>query len=971
MTKDKTSFAAGQRILVRDAEWLILKTEVNDNGQFTLSCIGTDDLTRGQERIFITQLDNIEVIDPAETKLVADTSRGYEFSKLFLEANLRQMPLTSKEPDLENAGVFDSMKFQEDTVHIALGQLRTRLLLADAVGLGKTIQVGMILSELIRRGKANRILVLAKKSMLLQFQSELWNRFNIPLVRLDSEGIAKLRLKVPANKNPFEIYHRVIISIDTLKNVGKYEHYLKSARWDVVIIDEAHNVAGASVPERHLSYRLARVLSQSCDNIILTTATPHNGKRETFGRLISLLDPSIIPDPTFKEYNVEDIKGFFLMRFKEDVREEAGSLLSNRKVIPLSETTRDSSLEEENVYSLFAKMRSEFKKEFSGQSLLQYGMYKIFLSSPEACKETVDKRLKELSKTETKSSEIEILNEIKKELAKLKIESSSRYRLLVDELKKIGWTGKKESPRVLVFTEYRKTQDHLAEALAKEFKLDYSSEYDKQTAQSIATISGSTPDIHLTKTVEAFSSGASPIRILIATDVASEGVNLHHECNLIIHYDLPWSIITLIQRNGRIDRLGQTKEPVIRYLFVNTKNGILQGDKHIFDRLISKVEEINRLRRSGESILKLYDEKEEERFIAEEGILKGNENIFETKSDQANEGDYLEEMLKLALQASKEEAANTKLPEPSSLITKKVRFYSNQDFLKKAYSFLQEVNTDYPPIETHGKLYEFSLPPELRRRLGMENSVIQGYTSIPEEAFPEGNVFRLTEDKKQVMLAMEGARKTSGYWSKTLYTNETHPVLEWLVERVIMHLDRGVAPVVYSSQFAKGELCYCFIGQVNSKGGTPIVVNPHSVLFHKNGTHELLSLEEAITKTNFLNQANSGKTLNIKAAEPLKASAVKISMDFMKTQKLDWEKSIVKDLRSEDRRLKNWKQKRTEWLDAKIKTLSDKSNEFKKYKNERTRIEEYYENRKKNWENLYFKAEDEPTTKLVLLIVGE
>ena len=83
--------------------------------------------------------------------------------------------------------------------------------------------------------------------------------------------------------------------MDTLKDVGRYRHFLENTRWDVVVIDEAHNVAGATNPERNYSYRLARLLSRRADSILLTTATPHNGKRETFGRLISLLDPSAIP----------------------------------------------------------------------------------------------------------------------------------------------------------------------------------------------------------------------------------------------------------------------------------------------------------------------------------------------------------------------------------------------------------------------------------------------------------------------------------------------------------------------------------------------------------------------------------------------------------------------------------------------------------------------------------------------------
>ncbi|MFH1138031.1 MAG: DEAD/DEAH box helicase [Pseudomonadota bacterium] len=365
MNSKTAPLTPGLRVMCRDAEWLVTRVEPADRSHrhFAVRCVGVDDLVRGHETVFLTQLDDIQPVDPSDTRLAPDHSSGYNMAKLFLEARLRQMPATGIEPDSAGLGVFKPLAFQEQAVRHALRQLRPRLLLADAVGLGKTIQVGMILTELMRRGRANRILVMAKKSMLAQFQSELWNRFSIPLVRLDSQGISRLRLHIPSNKNPFEVYHRVIISIDTLKNVARYEHFLQDTRWDVVIIDEAHNVAGASVPERHLSYRLARLLSRRADSVLLTTATPHNGKRETFGRLISLLDPSAIPDPSFKEYDADDIKQFFLMRFKEDIRAEAGDMLADRQVAPPSSTTVDAAPEEEAVYRVLAEMRAAMTAE--------------------------------------------------------------------------------------------------------------------------------------------------------------------------------------------------------------------------------------------------------------------------------------------------------------------------------------------------------------------------------------------------------------------------------------------------------------------------------------------------------------------------------------------------------------------------------------------------------------------------------
>ena len=1005
MYKYNTPPTPGMRIMCRDAEWLVNRVESFEYAnEHALHCVGVDDLVRGHQSIFLTQLDTIEPVDPRKTQLVIDDSNGYKLSKLFVEAQLRQIPSTGIEPDLKGMGVFNPMNFQEEAVKRALLQLRPRLLLADAVGLGKTIEVGMILSELMRRGRADRILVLAKKSMLTQFQAELWNRFNIPLVRLDSEGIKKLRLRIPANKNPFEVFHRVIISIDTLKNVGRYEHFLNDTRWDVVIIDEAHNVAGANVPQRHLSYRLARLLARHTDSMLLTTATPHNGKKETFGRLISLLDPSAIPDPDLKEYDAEDIKNFFMMRFKEDIREEAADLLSKREIIPREHTTENATEDEENVYQALAELReacindrenltsSDNKRKIT--ALLQYGLYKLFLSSPEACLKTITNRIEKLNDSDFESGEMTHLKKISGYIKKLTIQKSSRYKILKKQLEEIGWNGKPESPRVLVFTEYRETQDALANALAKDFKLKYSEKFDAQPQQCICSIHGSTPDTHLMKTVEAFATGSSPIRIMIATDVASEGINLHHECHHIIHYDLPWSIITLIQRNGRIDRLGQKKNPVMRYLMVNTNQGLLSGDKDIFERLIYKAEEINNLRKTGESVLQLYDPEKEEEYIANKGILAGNTNIFEKPAPSSistdnEEANLIELMLKQANQEGHNDFTSFLLDENDGGVEptnnlgaelddkSRLYQYSDKDFLIEGYHYLQKQNSDYLPLEKTGKLVILTAPKDLKRRLGASEKrtehaagVIFGATAIPEESWPKNDQFRLTDDPDQVDLAIKAARNLSGYWSNEMLCNQQHPILKWLTERLLMGVKRDEAPIIISKHLQPGELCFCFIGQVSSKAGTPLIVDGHAFSYFKGGKFEYRSLKDALENTKFDQLINTGQVPNIKAAQPLIHAAVSESLSHMLTLKTKREKRLRKPLMVESRRLKKWSQKRDALLKKRIDQYGTNHVKSKRLQKEIEEMNEYIRDREKNWYNTHFEAASNPSTRLIIVIQG-
>ncbi len=983
--------APGMRVLCRDAEWLVTKVEFSDPGHehHAIHCIGSDDLVRGHESVFLTQLDTIEPIDPRNSTLVQDSSSGFRLSKLFLEAQLRQMPATGVEPDLENMGVFEPMPFQIQTVDWALKQLRPRLLLADAVGLGKTIQVGMILSELMRRGRANRILVLAKKSMLTQFQSELWNRFGIPLVRLDSAGIARLRLRIPANKNPFEVYHRVIISIDTLKNVGSYRHFLENTRWDCVVIDEAHNVAGASVPERHLSNRLARLLSRRADSMLLTTATPHNGRQETFGRLISLLDPSAIPDPDLKEYSAEDIKGFFFMRFKEDVKADVGANLPERMLVPLTETTASATGQEEAVYAELAELRKAVKEKtdpgLKSQALLQYGIYKQFLSSPESCLTTVSKRKAGVLERDPGSPEIAYLERIEGALTGLSITDTSRYQLLVQQLREIGWDGGTKCPRVLVFTEYRPTQDALAAALSKDFGLKYDSKFEAQPNQPLATINGSYPDIHLMKTVEAFGTGSSPIRMLLTTDVASEGINLHHECHNIIHYDLPWSIITLIQRNGRIDRFGQTENPVLRYLLVKTEQGLLEGDEAIFNRLITKVEEINKLRCQGETVLKLYDSEAEERYIAESGVLPGNVEVLETPAASASqETSELESMLSAATPGADDDYLKFLLGEANEApedgtgldvddSASRLRLYKDRGFLLHGYRFLREQQDSYVEIGENAKLMMLTAPKDLRRRLGAPNErgdVVFGATAIPMEAWPEDNLFRLTDDVDRVSLAIKAARNTSGYWAKELYCSDQHPILQWVTERLLMLMRRGESPYVTSRALEPGELCFCFIGQVSSRAGSPLVVDAHAISFRKGGGFEHRSLNEALEAADFQNLINEGKEGEVEAAQALIPSAVEASLIHLRKLRDRQEKKLIPFLRREERRLRNWKNRRDEILEERIAKLGDNNPRAKRYRKDIQESDGYLKDRSENWRNTYFTASTEPSTRLVLVIEG-
>ena len=389
--------APGSVVLVRDAEWLVTKVEQATDGYF-VDVIGLSELVRDTQATFSTAIDDVIEIDPAKVRTVADSSPGFRRSRLWLEATLRKTPVAVTDPDLTVAlgGLSDPLDYQAMAVRKALDpdKLRPRILLADAVGLGKTIEIGMILSELVRRGRGERILVVTPKHVLEQMQMELWTRFALPFVRLDSTGIQRIRQILPANRNPFTYYKRVIISMDTLKS-DRYVAHLRKQWWDAVVIDESHNVTNTAA----LAGRLARLLAERTDSLILASATPHNGKAESFAELVRMLDPSAVSPSGELDY--DQVKKLVIRRHRHhpEVAAEVGSDWAERQpphnvMIPASPQEDAIAGELEDVWL----WPQSGKSPYSGANvaLFPWTLAKAFLSSPVALAETITERLRRL-----------------------------------------------------------------------------------------------------------------------------------------------------------------------------------------------------------------------------------------------------------------------------------------------------------------------------------------------------------------------------------------------------------------------------------------------------------------------------------------------------------------------------------------------------------------------------------------------
>jgi superfamily II DNA or RNA helicase len=472
----------------------------------------------------------------------------------------------------------------------AVGQDRIRYLLADEVGLGKTIEAGLVLRELKLRGRAKRILVVAPKGLVRQWQAEMRQHFGEPLHFVDPSSLAALRQwrGDSAEDNAWRMHDQVICALDSVKplesrrgwsldqiqtyNRERFED-LVSAAWDLVIIDEAHRMGGST--EQVARYKLGAALAEATPYLLLLSATPHQGKTDQFMRLMQLLDRDAFPDES--SVSRERVQPFVIRTEKRAAINAEGQPLFRPRLTRLHAVAWQArhAAQQQLYEAVTDYVRHGYNQALAAKQrhvgFLMILMQRLVTSSTAAIRATLEKRQAVLDTPQTQARLFDTFSpdewadldgEAQVDLALqangLELEKSEVETLLAlaRSTEAAGTDAKAESLleliyklqqdegdpalKVLVFTEFVPTQAMLADYL-------------ESRGFTVATLNGGMDMEARTRTLQTFAGDA---RVLISTDAGGEGLNLQF-CHVIVNFDMPWNPMRIEQRIGRVDRIGQ------------------------------------------------------------------------------------------------------------------------------------------------------------------------------------------------------------------------------------------------------------------------------------------------------------------------------------------------------------------------------------------------------------------------------
>jgi len=821
----------GAVVQIRSTPWKVLGIKSRDNGYKIISCKGIAGLTKGKEASFVLQLEpSLKVLDPAEIELIADHSSGIIDTKLYLAASFRATPTTSRKPLTLGRAAIDDLSFQHVPVEHALKQDRVRLLIADDVGLGKTLEAGLIASELALRGRGDRILVVTTRSMLVQFQKEFWTRFSIPLARLDSAAIRRMRNKIPAHYNVFDQFERSIVSIDTLKRDAQIRAAIEDSYWDLIIIDEAHNSADRSKNSGKTAQRakLAQLLARKADSLLLLTATPHDGSQESFASLIRMLDPTRVPDVT--QLKREDIEDLVIRRFRTspEVIEAIKDKTLARRVL---RQDFDLSPEEEAVYNSIAELNLDLDDEQKSNKaidLFRTTLAKSIFSSPEACRQSLEGRINRVKAGTARGTDSDVakLESLLEQVKLVDTPSFLKYQKLLELLAELKWNGKKARDRFVIFSERIATVSWLSDRLKQDLGL---------TDEQIGRVDGGSVDADnkTQKVLENFGQEKSALRILICSDMASEGLNLHFQCHRLIHFDLPWSLLRFQQRNGRIDRYGQDRNPEIYYFVAATTHPKIR-QMWVLDKLVEKDEAARQGVGDPAVFLNAGDVDSEEAQVAEfiaggkgaEALDQFMDTNLATAADHHESlddfdllfGDYS------GAPSGAVPAGSAPEPEPPRLYPDTFTYTSKM--LAKLGDTSLGIFNALPSITDATRYIRFRLPDDMRATdtLGYARNRDVDERFMPVEALPPSEDVELTDKVELINHAIDRAKSEERSWPAIQFLWEGHPLLRWFAEQADTFFPDHSAPVAsLAGKLSSDEVVLILHGAIPNAKGAPVV----------------------------------------------------------------------------------------------------------------------------------------------------
>lgn len=611
-------------------------------GQSTLvrlSCLADDALGERLEVLWEREIDS-RVSDPQETWNAVST-RGFDEPRKFSAYlnTLRWNCVTATNPALfqspYRAGI-EVKAFQLEPLRKALLMPRVNLFVADDVGVGKTIEAGLIVREMMLRQRVRRVLVCCPPSVVTQWKEEMEQRFGLMFAIYDREYVASSRQERGYTVNPWTTHSRFIISQALIRDEA-YAAPLRDwmgnfAGGSLLILDEAHNVAPASgskyAIDSHLT-RAIRDLAPRFEHRLFLSATPHNGHSNSFAALLEILDPQrFTRGVAVKDERLLD--AVMVRRLKQDLR-EIGEEFPKREVEPIVVDHLSEQAPELVLSRLLQQYRESREHRFAGATakkratamLVVTTLQKRLLSSIEAFWRTLEVHRKSVVRAANEAVEVDAedlpllhaapgADDDRASLAEEEVEAEDDAEMvaaskatggtaeelraelaLLDEMRRIAndarhdgdsrvtwvvdWVRKHLCPdlgkpgarwldgRLLVFTEYGDTKRYLQRQLeAAVAGSDWANE-------RIGVFQGGMTEEKRKTIKDAFNTDPAkhPLRILIATDAAREGVNLQNHCADLVHFDVPWNPSRLEQRNGRIDRkLQRAKSVRCRYFIL-------------------------------------------------------------------------------------------------------------------------------------------------------------------------------------------------------------------------------------------------------------------------------------------------------------------------------------------------------------------------------------------------------------------